>query len=241
MMQRYRELAIPIKYVQLDAWWYKTHECKQGYACACIQDFAPDYSAFNYSGDAPSGPGPYFNSTLKSLGEELGVQWDLYQNYFCPPRNGTMNRWQASGKFDFVVDSYGQQHPGLGFAHVLPNQSHDFFLDVWGQGVAQGMIAAEWDYQSTAYSDMDHYRSNVTAASDYVAGMANAALQYGIALQFCMSFPRFLLESMKHPAVTNARGSEDYAGGYDNLLKVGYTSLFYEAVGVATVRNRLRD
>ena len=30
---------------------------------------------------------------------------------------------------------------------------------------------------------------------------------------------------------------EDYAGGYDNLLKVGYTSLFFEAVGVATVRD----
>ena len=29
--------------------------------------------------------------------------------------------------------------------------------------------------------------------------------------------------------------------GYDNLLKVGYTSLFYEAVGVATVRNRLHN
>lgn len=98
------------------------------------------------------------------------------------------------------------------------------------------MVAAEWDYQSTSYSDMEHYRSNATAASDYIAGMADAALECGIALQFCMSFPRFLLESMKHPAVTNARGSEDYAAGYDNLLKVGYTSLFYEAVGVAAVR-----
>ena len=137
VMWRYRDLAIPVKYIQLDAWWYKTHECQQGYACACIQDFAPDYKPFNFSGTAPSGPGPYFNSSLKGLGKELGVQWDFYQNYFCPPRNGTMNRWQASGKFDFIIDSYGQQHPGLGFAHVLPEQSKDFFLDVWGQGVAQ--------------------------------------------------------------------------------------------------------
>ena len=65
------------------------------------------------------------------------MRWDLYQNYFCPERNGTMNRWQASGKYDFVADSYGQQHPGLGFAHVQPEQSLAFFRDVWGQGVAQ--------------------------------------------------------------------------------------------------------
>ena len=139
------------------------------------------------------------------------MQWNLYQNYFCPQRNGSMNRWQAMGKFDFIVDGYGQQHPGLGFAHVEPEQSLAFFRDVWGQGVAQGMKSTEWDYMSTAYTRMDHYRSNVTAASSYIAGMADAALELGVGLQYCMSLPRYILESMKHPAVTNARGSEDYA------------------------------
>ena len=67
--------------------------------------------------------------------------------------------------------------------------------------------------------------------------MADAALALGVPLQFCMSYPRYLLESMRHPAVTNARGSEDYAVGYDNLLKVGYTSLFYQAVGVAVSKD----
>jgi hypothetical protein len=53
------------------------------------------------------------------------------------------------------------------------------------------MATAEWDYQSTAYGDMPHYRSNVTAASAYIAGMADAALELGVALQYCMSFPRY--------------------------------------------------
>lgn len=112
------ELEIPIKYVQLDAWWYKTHACEQGYACACIQDFAPDTTAFNWTGQAPSGPGPYFNTTLSALAQELDVQWDLYQNYFCPERDGVKNRWQEKG-YEFIVDGYGQTHPGTGFAHVV--------------------------------------------------------------------------------------------------------------------------
>ena len=53
-----------------------------------------------------------------------------------------------------------------------------------------------------------------------------------------MSFPRYILESMKHPAVTNARGSEDYAAGWSNLLLVGYTSLLYEAVGLRTSKDK---
>ena len=92
--------------------------------------------------------------------------------------------------------------------------------------------AAEWDYQSTAYSMLPHYRTNATAASVYMAGMADAALELGLPLQWCMSYPRYILESLKHPAVTNARGSEDYAAGYINLMLVGYTSLLYEAVGI---------
>ena len=51
----YREIEVPIKYIQLDAWWYRTHECEQGYACACIEDFAPDTSSFKWNGTAPSG------------------------------------------------------------------------------------------------------------------------------------------------------------------------------------------
>ena len=176
---------MPIKYVQLDAWWYRTHECEQGYGCACIEDFAPDTSAFKWNGTAPSGPGPYFNSTLAALAAELDVQWDLYQNYFCPPRDGKVNVWEAKG-YQFVATA----SDGTGFAHVVPEQSRKFFGDVWMQGVAQGMAVAEWDYQSTAYSMMPHYRSNATAAQVYMAGMADAALELGVPLQWCMSYPR---------------------------------------------------
>ena len=37
--------------------------------------------------------------------------------------------------------------------------------------------------------------------------------------------------------MTNARGSEDYAAGYTNLIGVGYTSLLYEAVGIRTSKD----
>jgi hypothetical protein len=67
--------------------------------------------------------------------------------------------------------------------------------------------------------------------------MADAALELGVPLQWCMSYPRYILESLKHPAVTNARGSEDYAVGYSNLYYIGYTSLLYEAVGIVASKD----
>jgi hypothetical protein len=81
------------------------------------------------------------------------VQWDLYQNYFCPTRDGHPNKWEKEG-YHFI--SAGGN--GTGFAHVVPEHARAFFGEVWAQGQEQGMISAEWDYQSTAYSMMPHYR-----------------------------------------------------------------------------------
>jgi hypothetical protein len=116
---------------------------------------------------------------------------------------------------------------------TLDKRTHTNTNQVWGQGQAQSAIGFEWDYQSTSYDDMPHYSNNVTAASQYMAGMADAAERIGLPIQYCMSYPRHILESMKHRAVTNARASPDYADSGDNLVQVAYTSLLYQAVGIA--------
>ena len=240
-MATYHELQIPVKYMQLDAWWYKTNTCTNNFACACIVDFAPDPSSFNHSGPGipyPVGVGPWFNQILRSLATKIGIEgWSLYHNYFCTSneygntthttREGVNSITTRSTTYRFINDNYNV------FAHVVPEQAEMFFTEVWGQGVRQSAVGFEWDYQSTSYSNMPHYRNTVTAASQYMAGMAAAANKLGKPIQYCMSFPRHILESMKFPAVTNARASPDFANSGDNLVEVGYTSLLYQAVGLA--------
>ena len=79
---------------------------------------------------------------------------------------------------------------------------------------------------------MNVTKSNVTAASDWLKAMADAATGLGITIQYCMPLPRHMLESTLHPAVTNARASGDYHPGADNW-QVGLSSLLYWAIGIA--------
>jgi len=75
-------------------------------------------------------------------------------------------------------------------------------------------------------------KANVTAASSWLAAMADAASELGLTIQYCMPLPRHMLESTKHQAVTNARASGDYHPGEDNW-DIGTSSLFYWAIGIA--------
>ena len=44
-------------------------------------------------------------------------------------------------RYQFITDGYGQQHAGMGFAHVVPEQARAFFGEVWAQGQAQSMAS----------------------------------------------------------------------------------------------------
>ena len=47
-----------------------------------------------------------------------------------------------------------------------------------------------------------------------------------------MSYPRYLLEALKLPAVTNARASTDFMWSYDNGFKMPYTAWLVWALGM---------
>jgi hypothetical protein len=124
VLAKYKRLQVPVRYVQLDAWWYKTVTCPNAYACACIANFTPDFDFFNHSTvnktvvPYPSGIGPWFNTSLRDLAAEVGiVGWSLYHNYFCPT-----NDYENS--YTFVLDGYKQ------FSHVVPEQADGFFTEV---------------------------------------------------------------------------------------------------------------
>lgn len=79
---------------------------------------------------------------------------------------------------------------------------------------------------------MNVTKSNVTAGSDWLQAMADAASELGVTIQYCMPLARHMLESTKHQAVTNARASGDYHPGAGNF-DVALSSLLYWAIGIA--------
>ena len=47
-------------------------------------------------------------------------------------------------------------------------------------------------------------------AERWLQGLSNAAVKLNVPVQFCMSYPRYILETLRLPAVTNARASDDF-------------------------------
>ena len=206
LAQYYREQGVPIGYYQLDAFWYQCDGWN-----ACIQNFEP----------RPN----YFPSGLGKLSASTGVPFSLYSNYFCPANN-------YSG-FEFTsADGTSAGHAGY-FAQVVPWQSRDFYKQLISQGKGQSMVSFELDYETTTWHAFSSFRNNVTYAADWLDGMGAALDDARIPVQWCMSTPRFILQSLLYPAVTNARASVDFAqDGGGNLYRFGYSAPFISAVGL---------
>jgi hypothetical protein len=72
---------------------------------------------------------------------------------------------------------------------------------------------------------------DLTAPTQFMGGMADAAAGRGITLQYCMALPRHLLQSLEYHNVTTARVSDDRfdRNRWDTFL---YTSRFASAIGL---------
>lgn len=71
----------------------------------------------------------------------------------------------------------------------------------------------------------------IGAAEEFFAGQATVALNKGIPIQWCFVTPYLLMWTLTAPAITNFRGSYDYA--YGESYDVGRSSLLIAAMGGA--------
>ena len=67
---------------------------------------------------------------------------------------------------------------------------------------------------------------------DWAVGLNNAGRKTEVAIQFCMAMPSDIMLSVHLDWVTNARASDDYAGGVDNLINVPHASLLMWSLGM---------
>lgn len=66
--------------------------------------------------------------------------------------------------------------------------------------------------------------------------MGQAAQRYGLTIQYCMPYPRHLLQSLEVPAVTQTRASDDYTAGNSQWM-IGDTSILDNALGLAPFKD----
>lgn len=68
----------------------------------------------------------------------------------------------------------------------------------------------EQDWLNTEYDSMMHLNTNASAGRTWLMQMGTAAARNDLTIQYCMSWPRHIMQSVEIPAVTNARASYDY-------------------------------
>ena len=175
---------------------------------------------------------------LKSFQKALGVPLQLYAPYFCPGSSYFESNNQNSQWKSISSDPSLPGCSDFNFENVEPSQSrafYDWFLD---KGIEHaGMKSFETDFMNQNYNCVPNFVHDANAATMWQQGMAGAALNKSIPIQWCYANPTDALASLDMPAVTNFRVSFDFC--YGKSWNIGESSLLVWAVGAAPSKDTL--
>ena len=239
--------------IQLDDWWYGNATARaqtQERIVVCTQSFSP-----TTVGGAADGP-PLFPSGLLPLKAQFGGLM-LYMVNFCPVR---VQRFELVGLIDRLGDSQTiavQDNDYLSRADAavsFPDAKGRVFLmpkaevaertfgKLMDDGVRQGMTAFEIDFMEKNFEAVPYLRDTAGAADGVLMGLSRAAAARGLPTQLCSDSPRDVIAAAAMPAVTQFRGSLDYAcdcgaeplsGNWD----VGQQTLLISSLGLGASKD----
>ena len=151
-----------------------------------------DWHASNSSGLFPSG--------LPTFADKLGLPLQLYTPF-----------WSDVYQTKYKTFESTQFH---GTKLVTPDDSYNFFTDLFdlGKSMPNGKFNTyDIDFLDANFQGCKDCFSDVNAADKWYAGMANAALERNVSIQYCLPSATDMLASLVFPSVIQARASGDYA------------------------------
>lgn len=177
----------------------------------------------------PSGHG-----SLVPFQQALGLPLQLYVPFWNKAFNSTGFNFTASTVF-----------PGTKL--VTPNDSYRFFTSWFdlgdslvGAGSNRGAFAAfEIDFLDANFQGSASMFETVDSADRWYSGMARAALEHDVVIQYCLPSPTDMLQSLYYPAVVQARASQDYVNVVGNAQQLGGSSLLMGACAMAPSKDTL--
>jgi hypothetical protein len=188
----YRERAIPIRYLQLDSWWYyKTLTDPEG------------REGHTKNPELPIGEWNRYGGLLKYEAHP-GVLPDglaAFQKKIGLPLI-THNRWIDP------ASPYHEKYTISGYAAVDPRWWDD--IDAYlSDG---GVVCYEQDWLNVIYNHSPALSTTVDAGDAFAGGMAQAAQARNMSVQYCMALPRFFLQGSLYPSLTTIRVTDDRFG-----------------------------
>jgi hypothetical protein len=212
------EQGVPVAYMQLDDWWYFGK-----FFFGNVKSIS-DWHASNASRLFPSG--------LPAFSDALGLPLQLYAPFWAD---------------DFVTPyNTTESSTFRGTKLVTPADAYAFFRDFFALGHEQtnGRFSAfEIDFMDDNFRGSPSMFETVDSAATWYAGLADAALERGLALQLCLPSVTDMLQSLVHPAIVQARASGDYvnkkAAPDGNAFTIGGSALIMGALAVAPSKDTL--
>jgi hypothetical protein len=190
LSHRYAQEGIPLGYLQLDSWWYqKTVDNADGSPGGKFKNSQlPEGSWNRYGGLYRYEAHPdLFPTGLASFQKTLGLPLVVH------------NRWidrKSPYHQAYKISGVGAVDPRW-WAHIVK------YLK------SSGVTCYEQDWLDHIYDFSPEMASQVGPADAFADGMANAARDDGLTVQYCMPTPRFFLQGVKYPNLTTIRTSGD--------------------------------
>ena len=131
----------------------------------------------------------------------------------------------------------------VGNSKALPMGNDSFWLDLLTEARDWGLVLYEQDWLNIQTIEFRPLRTDIHLGERWLKSMGAAAENVSMNIQYCMSLPRHILQSLHIPRVTHARASADYAFHLTDRSvsqwNIGITSLFLDALGLAPFKDVL--
>lgn len=203
----------------------------QGAGTSSGRGKAAPWCVDRWSADGGSDPNHY-PLDVATFQKALDVPLQLYAPYFCPGSGyfGSDSNWTS-----VVSDTNLPSCSDFAFETINSKQSKEFFLWFLRKGVSAGMISFESDFMNQNANCIPEFVLSATATDEWLKGMADAAHEMDLSVQWCYASPNEVLASLDLPSVTNFRVSFDFC--YGHSWDIGESSLLVWAVGAAASKD----
>jgi hypothetical protein len=211
LVQRYRNEGIPIRYLQLDSWWYyKTYTDPAGKTGKPMNDRLPLEEWNRYGGlvKYQAHPG-LFPEGLPAFQQRIGLPLIAHNRWIDP------------------ASPYHQRYRISGLAAVDP----DWWREIIGYLSSAQVVTYEQDWLNVIYEYSPELAASLQAGDAFTDGMARAAQEQGLSMQYSMALPRHFLQGARYGNLTTIRVSGDRfrREKWDTFL---YTSRLASALGI---------
>jgi hypothetical protein len=212
LVQCYRQEQIPIRYLQLDSWWY--------YKTITGADGEPGKS--KKSDKLPEGEWNRYGGLL-----EYKAHTDLFPNGLDAFQKSiglpliTHNRWIDP------ASPYNQHYKISGIAAVDPK----WWDDIASYLKSSGIITYEQDWLDRIFTYSPAFTSDLGTGEAFLDNMSRACNERGITMQYCMPYPCYFLQGSRYPNLTTIRTSGDRfnTNRWNDFL---YTSRLASSLGI---------